>query len=324
MHGRRRLFLRRRVGLELPRAAGILLMAATFRRPRTRFLAAWAAILLSVGCGHRENVNVIADTKPSEDPTNEMFNYDRYAKVLNAHVNVDGLVNYAALQSERADLDAFIAALGIVTQTEISAWDPNARFAFWINAYNAITLRRIVDHYPIKKGGLIAGIRYPENSIRQIPGVWDTQKSIVAGRDVTLDEIEHEVLRPEFKDPRVHAAIVCASIGCPPLRNGPFIGEGLDEQLDDQMRKFLTRVDVFRIDREKNKIYISSIFDWFDEDFSESYKTESGYPGQDPARRAVLNFVSKYVSDADARFLRENSYNVVYTYYDWTLNEQPK
>ncbi len=266
----------------------------------------------------------MADTGSPEVSKNEMFNYDRYAEVLNAHVNVDGLVDYVALQAERGELDAFVAALGNVSQDEMSAWDRSARFAFWINAYNATTLKRIVDHYPIKKGGLIAGFRYPENSIRQIPGVWDTLNSKVAGRDVTLDAIEHEVLRPEFKDPRVHAALVCASIGCPPLRSEPFIADRLNEQLDDQMRKFLSRADAFRIDHAKSKVYLSSIFDWFADDFSESYKTDSGFPGQAPPRRAVLSFVSKYVSDADAQFLRGNSYDVVYMDYDWTLNEQPK
>lgn len=163
---------------------------------------------------------------------------------------------------------------------------------------------------------------YPKNSIRQIPGVWDELNFPVLGRQLTLNDIEHQIIRKEFPEPRIHLALVCASGGCPPLRGEPYRGETLETQLEDQAKVFLSDPEKFRIDREQNRIYLSAIFDWFKQDFTEKYTTETGFQGGTDAERPVLKFISSYLNEQDAQYLREGKYKIEYLDYDWSLNEQ--
>lgn len=249
------------------------------------------------------------------------FSYGPYADILSRFVNDAGFVDYAGLKANRGPLDEFVARLGLIGAAEFAMWPREERLAFWINAYNAITLKYIIDHYPIRKGGLVSGIRYPENSVRQIPGVWTRLATPVAGADRTLDDIEHKILRVEFGEPRIHVAINCASVSCPPLRNEPYIAQRLEEQLADQSRRFVAHERNVRIDREAGRVYLSSIFDWFGEDFVEKYGVDDGFPGHNATLRAVLNFVAQYAAPATAEYLRAGQYQVSYIEYDWTLNE---
>ena len=130
-----------------------------------------------------------------------------------------------------------------------------------------------------------------------------------------------EALRKKFSDPRIHMAIVCASIGCPYLRNEVFSGAKLDEQLDAQTRKFLGDPEKFRIDRKAEKAYLSPIFDWFGEDFISGYGTEA-FGKRSKAERAVLHFISQYVGGEDQTYLRAGDYRVAWLDYDWSLNAQ--
>ena len=156
-----------------------------------------------------------------------------YAKVLRQFVQTP-FVDYAALKNERSALDASVDAFAQPSIAEEQAWPREQRLAFWINAYNAFTLRAIVDHYPIKGSWLSL---QPRNSIRQIDGVWTTIAWQAAGRRVTLDDIEHKILRAQFKEPRIHFAINCASISCPPLPPEPYLAPTLDAQLDAAARR---------------------------------------------------------------------------------------
>lgn len=253
---------------------------------------------------------------------NADFSYDSYAAVLREHVDDRGMVSYAALKDDPAELNRFVRALAAVKPETYQSWDEPAKIAFWINAYNALTLKAIIDHYPIK-AGLISGLAYPANSIRQIPGVWDKLQFLVMGQKMTLNQIEHETLRAKFNEPRIHVALVCAALGCPQLRNEPFIGERLDEQLSDQSRGFVTDASKFRIDRDAGKVYLSSIFKWFGGDFVKTYKPESGFAsGGSDAEKAVLHFAAGHLPAQDADYLRTGNYAVEYLDYDWSLNEQ--
>ncbi len=245
-----------------------------------------------------------------------------YDTLLREHVNGKGLVNYKALKEDAASLDEYVAALGSLAQSEYGAWDKPRQLAFWINAYNAITLKYIVDNYPIKKGGLIAGLRFPGNSIRQIDGVWDTKTMSIIGVPRTLDAIEHEILRAQFNEPRIHVAIVCASIACPPLRNEAYAGERIEEQLADQSRRFVLEPRNLRIDRGANAVHISAIFDWFGDDFVPVYGQDALLSGHGKTMSAVLRFCAKHLTESDADYLLTSAYQVGYTDYDWALNEQ--
>lgn len=250
------------------------------------------------------------------------FSYDSYASVLKEHVDEKGMVAYAELKAKPAELERFARGLGSLDAKVYEGWDEPAKIAFWINAYNGLTLKVIIDNYPIKKG-LLSGLTYPANSIRQIPGVWDKVQFLVMGRRMTLNEIEHKMLRVKFDEPRIHVALVCAAMGCPQLRNEPFISEKLDEQLKDQSRRFLADAVKFRIDREAGEVHLSSIFKWFGKDFIKKHKPEAGFgSGGSDAEKAVFNFIGQYVGAEEAEYLRTGTYKVKYLSYDWTLNEQ--
>jgi hypothetical protein len=251
----------------------------------------------------------------------ESFSYADYATVLKAYVDDTGMVSYRQLRSKRSKLDSFVRALGSLDPGEYRKWDDKAKIAFWTNAYNALTLKAIIDHYPIKASGLSAW-RFPRNSIRQIPGVWKKLQFTIMGAETTLDSIEHKVLRKEFDEPRIHVALVCAAMGCPRLRNEPYVAARLDEQLDDQARRFLAHPKKFRIDRTDAKVRLSSIFKWFGTDFVKRHGTDEKFTRQKSAVRAVLNFASGYLNGADRGYLQERKYSVSYLDYDWTLNEQ--
>jgi hypothetical protein len=243
-----------------------------------------------------------------------------YGEVLHRFVDDDGLVDYAGLKADRRELDAWCEFYAGVDQAGYESWTDDMRMAFWINAYNAFTLKLIVDNYPIKPS--TGKSKYPANSIRQIPGAWEHKKFKALGRDVTLDEIEHKILRAEFNDPRIHMALVCAAMSCPKLRRGLYYGEGLDEQLDEQARIFLSDLRKFHIDREAGEVWASPIFEWFVDDFLPgATKTNPRHIAQ---QKSLTAFASKYVSAEDARYLESGKYVVKYFEYDWTLNEQPK
>ncbi len=246
---------------------------------------------------------------------------DRYAKTLSERVNDVGLVDYAGLKADPEDLNAFLTSAANLDSAVFDSWTDSERIAFWCNAYNAYTLKAIIENYPIKSS-FFKSLAHPKNSIRQISGVWDTLRWPVIGKQMTLDMIEHETLRVHFDEPRIHAVLVCAAMSCPPLRNEPYTADQLDEQLNDQMTAYMSVKDRFRIDREKNVVYLSSILKWYGEDFVKSYGVDGGFGGRGEVERAVLNGLAPHISEADAEYLRTATYSVGYLDYDWALNEQ--
>ncbi len=257
----------------------------------------------------------------SNTPAAWVFEYDSYAKVLERYVNNRGLVDYRALKNNRGNLDMFVGTLASFTRDAYSRMDTEEQIAFWINAYNGLTLRLIVDHYPIQPG-LFRRFIYPDNSIRQIPGAWDTKTFAVMGEAMTLDHIEHEILRRHFYEPRIHFALVCASLGCAELARKPYRGNSLDSILDAQTRVFLANPDKFRIDRASDAVYLSRYFDWYGEDFIKGYLPNAGFAGFGKAEQASLSFIAGYLSEEQAEYLRTGNYRIEYLDYDWSLNEQ--
>ncbi len=241
-------------------------------------------------------------------PTFRMVAFDadhsRYGRVLAAHV-VNGSVDYAALKAAPVELTTYLTELGAVGEPEFNGWDRPAQMAFLINLYNAATLKLIVDHYPV-------------GSIRRIGGwfgsPWDIQCVRLFGHDVSLNHLEHGILRPRYKEPRIHFALVCAARSCPPLRGEPFVGDRLDEQLEDQGKRFLSQADKNRVDVKTTPLTVelSPIFDWYRTDFP-----------TEPARLA--EFLSRYLPKNAGDALRGGTYRVRYTAYDWLLNRlEPK
>lgn len=244
-----------------------------------------------------------------------------YASVLSNRVDSSGLVDYSALRSDPAGLRRFLKGVADMSPPVYEKWSTSEQIAFWINAYNALVLDVIVRNYPVKPSLLISLI-HPKNSIRQIAGVFDEVRFPVMGREMTLDEIEHKTLRKQYNEPRIHMALVCAARGCPPLRGKPYTGARLDQELEDQTRRFLANPKTFRIDRENGRVRLSFIFKWFGEDFARAYVVRRAFPTGTPTGRSVLFFISRHV-DHDARaYLESGPYTVDYLDYDWSLNEQ--
>lgn len=171
------------------------------------------------------------------------------------------------------------------------------QLAFWINVYNILAVKVVADHYPIKSIKDVGSLLKP---------VWKHSVAVVAGKERTLHEIEHEILR-KMHEPRIHMAIVCASISCPDLRAEAYAPEGLESQLDEQTKAFVQNPGKgMKIDAPNQKIHLSSIFKWFAEDFE--------------GRGGVLTFISKYVSPADRQLLNKNAFKITYLDYNWELN----
>ncbi|MFY7806184.1 MAG: DUF547 domain-containing protein [Limnoraphis robusta] len=238
----------------------------------------------------------------------EPFSYQNYQQILSTYVDENGNVNYKALKENRQNLDKFNASLATLSPQSFENWTEKEKIAFWINAYNSLTLLAIIENYPTK-------------SIRDIPGVWTKLQFNVMGKEVTLDEIEHKILRVQFNEPRIHMGLVCASIGCPLLLQEPYTGDKLDEQLDEQTRKFIALNQNFKIDQQNNQVYLSSIFKWFGEDFIPSFNAQEKFMGSDK-ERAVLNFISQYLNESEQKYLINGKYKIKYLDYDWSLNDK--
>jgi hypothetical protein len=238
------------------------------------------------------------------------FDHSSWGKVLKEHVT-DGLVDYAAMKKAPTDLNAYLARLATA---DLRGMDRQEKIALYVNAYNAFTVKLIAEYYP-----KIESIKdIPDGLFR--PRRWKDKRWALAGDTVSLDQIEHDILRKEFDEPRIHVALVCAAMGCPPLRGEPYEGERLDKQLEDQARRFLGNAEKFRIDRAEGVVHLSSILKWFGDDFVKRYGTEARFAGHSRSERAVLNFVSGHLDEADRRYLATGDYDIKYLDYDWLLN----
>ena len=223
-----------------------------------------------------------------------------YAKMLESHtVAVEDIastrVDYGALRSSK-DWRELVTSLRDSQPDRLRS--RNEKLAFWINAYNILAIDLVQRNYPVDSIRSIGGFFSP---------VWKMTAGRIAGRDYTLNEIEHEILRP-MAEPRIHAAIVCASLSCPPLRREPYRASALDAQLTDNVRRWLADPRKgARIDRSSNTLHLSPILDWFSEDFGDD----------------VVPFVAAHLPTDDASFLRarRSALRVRYMDYDWSLND---
>jgi hypothetical protein len=237
-----------------------------------------------------------------------------YAALLRAHVEGRG-VNYRSLLAHRASLEAVVRELGVVDRAGEQAFTREQRLAYWINAYNLFTLRAIVDHYPIH--GRWFSI-YPRNSIRQIDGVWTKLRWRAAGQDLTLDQIEHEIIRPAFKEPLVHFALACGAVSCAPLRPDPYVADRLARQLESAARTFLASDQGIQVSGER--LYVSSRFKWYVDDFVGDYARL--VPGsRAETDRGILGFLSRYAPERAAALAKSPDVRVDFLEYDWSLNE---
>jgi uncharacterized protein DUF547 len=267
-----------------------------YRLAVSALLLAPALALQDPAPGHRFD--------PGFDPAHE-----RWTRVLAQHVHGDRF-DYKALQGNRGELDLYLLELGAVDAAQFRDWPREEQYAFWINAYNAFTVHKVLQSYPLKSlrdvGGAGSGKVWDE---RFIPLAQLTELGEGPAAKLSLNDIENKLLRPKFKDARVHAAIHCASLGCPPLRNAAFTAEGLDAQLDASARAWLADRARNRFDREKGLVEVSKVFSWFKEDFVR----DAG---------SVEKWIARYAPPAPAEWLgAAPEVKLQYVEYDWALND---
>ena len=217
----------------------------------------------------------------------------------------NGAVNrfdYTALKASQADQAALNAYIAALEATRVSELTPDEQFAFWANLYNAVTIRVIIKDYPVKS---IRSIKSRGISIGGLIGPWKTRRVRVEGQRMSLDDIEHGTMRPQFGDPRVHYAVNCASIGCPNLQPKAWRAATLDVDLDAAARAYVNspRGVIVR----ENGLQVSTIYKWFREDFGDS---EEG----------VIAHLLEYAEPALAEQIRANP-SIARHAYDWGLND---
>jgi hypothetical protein len=233
-------------------------------------------------------------------------------------VNVrDGLVYYRALRGERGRLDRYIASLN-VPAPKYDAWGRDEKMAFWVNAYNAFVLQTVIDRYPIHG----ASAAYPPNSIRQIPGAFETVKHRAAGRSLTLDEIEKNVLA-EFKEPRLFLALGRGAIGSGRLRSEAYAGSRMMQQLDDLQQNFVSEQTMMKLDRARGQLSVTPILSWREKDFVAAYDKGATGPAaqRSPIERAIVAFITPHLLPLERELVQKNEFRVTYHPFDWRLND---
>ncbi len=243
------------------------------------------------------------------------FDHSQWDRLLNKHVHVQGggsatQVDYLGMFADRSSLKAYLAKVSAVPRETFDSWALPEQLAFLINAYNAWTVEIILGEYP--------GV----DSIRDIgflfSSAWNQDLARLFDEPVTLDEIEHGMIRGwgRYNEPRNHFAVNCAAAGCPALRNEAYTGEKLEAQLEDSTRSFLS--DRSRNYYDNGSMYVSSIFDWYEEDF------EQGWGGVNSVGEFLARYASELGLDAETtQRLRTGKIRIRYLRYDWSLNDTP-
>jgi hypothetical protein len=218
--------------------------------------------------------------------------------------------DYTAIKAEHAVLKAYLGTLSAVGDAEYAAWSKAQRLAFLINAYNAFTVELILTKYPDLE------------SIKDLGSVfsspWKKKFFRLLGKERHLDDIEHGMIRTpgSFDDPRIHVAVVCASIGCPMLRPEAFTAEKLDAQLDDSMQRFLADASRNRYDAATGRLLVSKIFDWYGKDF------EQGHKGYDSLKGLFARHSGQLATAVEAQAkVHKGDYRLEFLDYDWKLND---
>ena len=250
--------------------------------------------------------------------------HDKCADVLKTFVDDKGMVDYKTLRRKRLNLRSLLREFDNLDPNEYNSWANEDKIAFWLNAYNIQMLKIITENYPIRSSRILR--LYPgwgPKSILHIKGIWTNYKFLVMDEEFTLSEIDKRFFRKAFDDPRIFFAISSASLSSPPLRNEPYYGHKLNAQLDEQTRRFLSSPLAFRTDKEKQRVYLSSLFQSssYGREFISKFAIDKKFKDQEPAIRAVLNFITNYVSRDKVSFLEVGKYSVKFMKYDWTIND---
>ena len=222
------------------------------------------------------------------------ISHKQWDMLTKKHVTPSGVVNNKGFVKDSIQLNAYLKLMS--NNPPKSTWSKNEELAYWINTYNAFTVKLMVKHYPVKSIKDLGGSIYKVNTS------WDIKFIVIGGEKMDLNNIEHKKIRDQFKEPRIHFAVNCASVSCPKLRNEAFTAERLNTQLNDQARYFINN-PIKNNTKDPANPQLSKLFNWYGDDFKENGNT-------------VLDFINKYL---DNKIPKEA--NVAYMNYIWTINE---
>ncbi|WP_022835522.1 DUF547 domain-containing protein [Salisaeta longa] len=262
------------------------------------------AILMMLLFGWTSSGGAFGQPAPAVGRPATTIDHAPFTRLLQAYVDSSGRVDYAGLrQVQQTTLAPY---LQVLARADTSHMSRAQQLAFWINAYNALTLRLVLRHYPITSLRDLP----PSNTAGRTHGPFERTVGRVAGAPRSLNEIEHGIIRTRFSEPRIHFALVCAAMSCPPLRRRAYTAARLDAQLAAQAQRFLRDSTKNRIPRPSvsDTLQLSKLFLWFQEDF-----------GGSPA--AVQRFLAPYMRGPRRAALRKARYTVTYRPYDWSLND---
>ncbi|MBD1396844.1 DUF547 domain-containing protein [Pontibacter sp. JH31] len=243
-------------------------------------------LLIASSCQGGSTLGAEGTTPPSHQVWDEL---------LQRHVSKTGEVDYKGFIADKANLQRYLNSISN-NPPDKKTWSETEQLAYWINAYNAFTVKLIIDNYPLKS---IQDL-HPTLKVPGVNTVWHKKFFKIGGKEASLDEIEHKILRKQFDEPRIHFAINCASFSCPPLRNEAFVAAKLEKQLDEQARAFIN--DPRQNKLAPDRVEVSQIFNWFKGDF-----TKKG---------SLIDYLNRYSSTR----IKPNA-TVDYMKYDWSLNE---
>jgi len=264
----------------------------------------------------------IPEPNTIEKPKAVSFN-NKYNYIFQNFVDEDGLVDYKRLKRKRLELKSLLNNLRNLNPKAYNNWPKEEKIAFWINAYNIHLTKILLDNYPIKSSRWFR-LFYPPSSIRHISGIWDSYKIIIMNEEFTLNEIENRFFIKQFDDPKIFLVLSKGSLSGPSLKNQPYYGKNLGQQLDNQVKKFLSNPNNFKIDRTEKIVYLSAILEpsWYGKNFINKFGTLRKFKEHPAETRAVLNFLINRISESDISFLEVQNYSIKYITYDWRLNDK--
>ncbi len=246
--------------------------------------------------------------------TADTFSHDAFDRVLREHVDSQGLVDYGGLVDDPADLDLYyrqIASISPDNRPDRFGNDTE-RLTYWLNAYNASVMKAVIEAYPISEVG---DVGFPFWKI----GFFVQQKIVLGGESMSLYHLENAVVRDRFRDPRIHFALNCASASCPRLPDRAFQPAMLEQRLEEETHRFINETRNVRVDHAERILHLSSIFDWYETDFTV-------WPAQElPPSPTLIDYIRLYAdTELKEDLARAREYEVRFNPYDWSLNDRAR
>ncbi len=250
-------------------------------------------------------------TNPELDKVHALFSTE-----LSKYVS-DGTVNYREWQKNQKGLSSYLQRLSSISTADYEKLSRREKLALWINAYNAFTIQVVMKNYPIKG----TKTYYPVDSIRQVDGFWENNFTTIAGRKISLESMEHDILRRDFFDARTHFVVVCAARGCAKLNNTAYTARALDAELNKAMTDFLSDEHNVRFDVPTKTVHVSALFKWFPLDFAPEVGLEKRFPPPTDDEIVLRYLLAKSPLAVRSSIKDLTDFKVVYDNYDWSLND---